>query len=139
MPPGVPGSWRSSSRASGTRCAPEPTPACCSCSLRGRATATPAPATTDGELVPRPLAVPPLRRQPRAALALLRAAQAVEDLVGPVVRAQQEVALRDDPDVGIGVRLAALDQVGLLEHGDDRLEVLVEPQPGRLVAVHEPA
>ena len=71
-------------------------------------------------------------------------AQARDDLVAPLVRADEPVALAGDAQVGLGLGAAA-DQVGLVQHRDDRLVLLLVPAPGGLgpaqvlaLVLHEP-
>src|SRR4051794_19339664 len=90
--------------------------------------------------VGRALCPPPARRRAAAAPAApLGRAQALEHLIRPVVRAQQQVALRDDAHVGVRLGLAPLDQAGGGEHLDHGRVVLVEPQASDLRAIHERA
>src|SRR3954452_18340960 len=70
------------------------------------------------------------RRQPvpPAGALLLFLAQLVQHLVGPLVRAQEQVAVGRQPQVRVGLGLAALDQLARRGQLRPRRVLLVEPR-----------
>ena len=76
------------------------------------------------------------RRPPPALRALLAAAQLLEHLVAPLVRAQRPVAHGGDAQIGVGLGLVALDQPAGAQHLHDRQVLRGEPDVGDLAPVH---
>ena len=60
-------------------------------------------------------------------LTLSAAPHALDRLVAPLLRAHDPVALARQPQIGIGLRLALADEVGVAQDGDDRHVLLSKP------------